>query len=123
MPQAAIGTITLLESDVKGPNDVSYIDEISFVGPSDYAGDGISGFETEFRKRVGGSLRKILNVLQISACGGYQVWWDAAFSGTTRGTGILRVYYGSGGSPAAAGTEVAGGTLAAVTFKLLVLSK
>ena len=105
MAQGTMGTMILLESDSKGPNDAIYADEISFVGPADYTGDGIGGFETEFRKHVGGSQRKVLNVLQISACGGYQVWWDAAFSGTTRGTGILRLYYGSGGSPAAAGTE------------------
>jgi hypothetical protein len=122
MAAAAVGTVTKLDADIKGPNDTIFVDEVSFAGPADYSGDGISGLETALNTLVGGS-RKILSVVQVGPCSGYVVFWDAKWSGTTRGTGVLRVYYGSGGSPAAAGTEVTTGTLAGVTFRLQITSK
>ena len=118
MASKELGTMILTASAIKGPNYTLYADEVSFAGGSDYAGDGLSGVQSALRALVGDQ-REVVAVIPIGPNGGYSVSYDQADS-------VLRVYQtatvASGGSAAAAQTEVPTTSLAGVTFKLLVLS-
>jgi hypothetical protein len=111
----AIGTMTLVEKSIDGPQKVLYVDQITLVGDSSYPTGGMTGVQAAL-DALTGDQRAILDVRSVSANGGYLLVWDFANS--------KLMVYTAGGSAGTAPAELANATsLSGVTFKLVVYSK
>lgn len=101
----ALGTITVLDkSQISGTLNM---DEIQFPGDNAYPAGGTPGFQAEVQKVLGKGRVTVLYVITQSA-GGNTCYYDAD-------NDKLKVFAGT--------TEVAAGSLAATTFRLVVVSK